>query len=201
VFLLSGAEARRCGSGAHYAIPAEWVDADNLDRASTDQLQAFIDSLDDRFQELHANAWALLTDKVWHLIHRCLTDGTLDGGFTAAHLCVLGPTDAYWIEREDGGVDWIVNLLDPAAVRDAAAFVTGLGEAEFRRRYDAIDPARCDYEPWPDDLESALGVFHELREFFGRAARAGRWVVFVAGGPAEPGAPPDPARDTGSGSS
>jgi hypothetical protein len=191
VFLLSDAEARRCGRGIHYAIPAEWVDADHLDRASADQLRAFIGFLDDHFQELHADAWVLMTDKAWHLIHRCLTDGTLDGGWTAGHLCVLGSTDAYWIEREDGEVDWIVNLLDPADVREAAAFVGGLDEAGFRRRYDAIDPEECDYEPWPDDFESALELFLHLREFFGRAARAERWIAFVAGGPAEPGAAPD----------
>jgi hypothetical protein len=191
VFLLSGAEARQCGRGVHYAIPAAWVDPVHLDQASAKQLRAFIDFLDDRFQELQADAWVLMTDKAWHLIHRCLTDGTLDGGFTAGHLCVLGSTDAYWIEREDGGVDWIVNLLDPAEVREAAAFVTGIDGAEFHRRYDAIDPVECDYEPLEDDFDYALGWFLQLREFFGRAAAAGRWVVFVAGGPAEPGAAPD----------
>jgi len=192
VFLLSGAEARRCGRGAHYAIPAEWADADHLDGATADQLRAFIDSLDDRSRELRAGGWALMTDKAWHLIHRCLTDGTLGGGWTAGHLCVLGPTDAYWVEREGGGVDWIVNLLGPDDVREAAAFARGIDGAEFRRRYDAIDPEGCDYEPWPDDFESALGSFLQLQRFFGRAARAGRWVVFVAGGPAEPGPAPDP---------
>lgn len=183
MFLLSGAEARRCGRGVHYAIPAGWVDADRLDRASTDQLRAFIDSLDARFTELLAGGWALLTEKVWHLIHRCLTDGSLDGGFSAAHLCVLGATDAYWVERGDDGVEWIVNLLAPADVREAARYAGGVDEAEFRRRYAAIDSAACDYEPWPDDLESASEVFLLLREFLGRAADAGRWVVFVAGGP------------------
>ncbi len=185
MFLLSGDEARRCGRGAHYAIPAAWVNPVQLDGASPGQLRAFIDFLDDRFRELQADAWVLMTDKAWHLIHRCLTDGTLDGGFTAGHLCVLGSTDAWWIEREDGVVDWIVNLLDPDEVREAAGFVTGIDGTELRRRYDPINAAECDYEPWEDDFESALDFFLQLREFFGRAAEAGRWLVFVAGGPAE----------------
>jgi hypothetical protein len=148
VFLLSGAEARRCGPGAYYAIPAAWIDPVHLDGASPGELRAFIDLLDDRFRELQADAWALMTDQAWHLIHRCLTDGTLDGGWTAGHMCVLGPTDAYWIGREDGVVDWIVNLLDPDEVREVAAFVVGMDGAELRRRYGAINPAECDYEPW-----------------------------------------------------
>jgi hypothetical protein len=39
---------------------------------------------------------------------------------------------------------------------------------------------------WEDDFEAALDVFPQLKEFFRRAAEAGRCVVFVAGGPAEP---------------
>jgi predicted RNase H-like HicB family nuclease len=186
VFLLSGEESRRCGRGVHYAIPAEWVDPDHLDRASADQLRAFIDSLDERFRELHAGGWIVMTDQTWPLIHRCLTDGALDGGFTAGHLCVLGSTDAYWVEREDGGVEWIVNLLDPADVREAATFAEGVSEAGFRSRYEAIDPQSCDHEPQPGEFELAESGFRQLREFFRRAARDGRWVAFVAGGPAEP---------------
>jgi hypothetical protein len=33
VFLLSSAEARRCGRGVHYAIPAAWIDPVQLDVA------------------------------------------------------------------------------------------------------------------------------------------------------------------------
>ncbi len=185
MFLLSGSEARRCGRGVHYAIPAAWVDPDLLDRVSPEQLRAFIDSLDNHSQKLHAQGCVLMTDKAWHLIHRCLTDGSLDGGVTPGHLCVLGSTDACWIDRDSGTVDWIVNLLTPNNVREAAAFVVGIDGAEMRRRYDAIDPVECDYEPREDDFDYALGWFLQLREFFGRAAQAGRWMVFVAGGPAE----------------
>jgi hypothetical protein len=186
MFLLRGAEARQCGRGIHYAISPAWIDPVHLDGASTKELRAFIDFLDDRFPELEAGAWVLVTDKAWHLIHRCLGDGTLDGGWTPGHLCVLGPTDAYWIERDDGTVDWIVNLLDPDKVREAAEFVTAIDAAELWRRYDAIDPAECDYEPWEYDFESSLDCFLQLKEFFRRASGAGRWVVFVAGGPAGP---------------
>jgi hypothetical protein len=185
MFLLGSAEARACGRGVHYAIPAEWVEPIHPDRGHTpEQVGAFIDLLDGHFEGLRAAGWVQETDKAWHLIHRCLTGGSLDGGFTPGHLCVLGSTDYYWVERADGTAEWIVNLLDPSEVREAAGFVAGIDEAELRRRYDAIDPGACDYDPAEDDFEYAAGWFAPLRAFLIRAAEGGRWVAFVAGGPA-----------------
>jgi hypothetical protein len=183
VFLLSDAEAQVAGRGVHYAIPADWVDPIHPDRGPTpERVRAFIDYLDDHFEELQLAGWVQETDKAWHLIHRCLTDGSLDGGFTAGHLCVLGSTDFYWIETNDQ-VEWIVNVLDPSEVCEAARFITAIDETELGRRYDAINSCDCDYEPCAEDYEYARRWFAPLRSFFERAAAAGRWIAFVAGGP------------------
>jgi hypothetical protein len=142
---------------------------------------AFLDYLDDQFHALLADGWVQETDKSWDAIHRCLTDGTLEEGDTPGHLCVLGATDYFWVVLDSGQVDWIVNLLDPREVRQAADAIRGIERAELRRRYDGIDAASYQFEKSEDDFEYTWSWFPHLQAFFQRAAEAGRWVVFVAG--------------------
>jgi hypothetical protein len=139
---------------------------------------AFIDYLDAQFRSLLAEGWVQETDKAWDPIHRCLTDGTLEEGDTPGHLCVLGATDYFWVVRDDGQVDWIVNLLDPGEVRQAAEAIRGIDRAELRHRYDAIDAA--EYAGLVEDFEYTWSWFPQLQAFFQRAADSGRWVVFLA---------------------
>ena len=50
----------------------------------------------------------------------------------------------------------------PPKVCEATTFITGIDEAVLAVPYGAINPAECDYEPWEDDLESALAFFLQL---------------------------------------
>ena len=147
---------------------------------SNADVRGFIDYLDDYFTPLQAEGWVQETDKSWGAIHRCLTDGKLEEGDTPGHLCVLGATDYFWVVLDDGQVDWIVNVLDPGEVRQAAEAIRGIDRAELRRRYDAIDPAEYDGLV-EDDFEYTWSWFPQLQAFFQRAAGAERWVVFLAG--------------------
>jgi hypothetical protein len=169
------------GRGVHYAITPEMADRIDPGRPhSNADVLAFIDYLDAHFTRLLAEGRVQETDKAWEAIHRCLTDGKLEEGGTPGHLCVLGATDYFWVVRDDGQVDWIVNLLDPGEVRQAAEAIRGIHRAELRRRYDAIDPA--DYDGLvEDDFEYTWSWFPQLQAFFQRAAGSGRWVVFLAG--------------------
>jgi hypothetical protein len=168
--------------GVHFAIPAETAARLSRDRSHTNaDVIAFLEDLDRQFNALLAEGCLEMTDKAWDGIHRSLTDGKLELGSTPAHLCILGATERFWVRREDGQLDWIVNLLEPSEVRRVADAIRGIDRAEMRRGYDRIDPESfywfCMSE---DDFEYTWSSFMHLQAFFQRAADAGRWVVFRA---------------------
>jgi hypothetical protein len=170
------------GRGVHYAIPADVAARLDPERPHTSaDVVAFLDYLDDQFHTLRAEGWVQETDKAWDAIHRCLTDGTLEEGDTPGHLCVLGTTDYFWVVLDDGQVDWIVNLLDPNEVREAAAAIRGIDRSELRQRYEGMDAASYQFEKSEEDFEYVWSWFRHLQAFFQRAEDAGRWVVFAAG--------------------
>jgi hypothetical protein len=138
-----------------------------------------IEYLESQYYTLRAEGWVRPTSKAWDGIHRSLTDGKLETGSTPAHLCILGADEQFWIRREDGQLEYIVNLLEPADVRRVADAIRGIDRAELRRGYDRIDPEsfyRLNMSE--DDFEYTWDNFRELRAFFERAADAGRWVIF-----------------------
>ena len=166
--------------GVHFAITAEVAAQLAQDGIpSGDTVLAFLESLDHQFNTLLTERWVEMTDKAWDGIHRCLTDGKLEMGSTPRHLCILGATDRLWVRREDGELEYIVNLLEPGEVRRVADSIQGIDRAEMRQGYEGIDPdsfyALCRSD---EDFEATWDSFRSLREFFERAAAAGRWVVF-----------------------
>jgi hypothetical protein len=103
----------------------------------------------------------------------------LELGNTPRHSCILGATERFWVRREDGQLEYIVNVLDPGDVRRVADAIRGIDRAELQRGYNGIDPASFYARHMSaDDFEYTWDNFHALREFFERAAGAGRWVVF-----------------------
>src|SRR5262245_61234148 len=76
------------------------------------------------------------SDKAWDAMHRALSDGELtwDGGEYPINDVVLGGKLLYT------GDDFILVLNTPEQARDVAAVLPDITEAEFRRRYFAIDP-------------------------------------------------------------
>jgi hypothetical protein len=166
--------------GVHFAITAEVAARLNRDRPpAPGDVVAFLESLDRQFDTLLAQGWVEMTDKAWDGIHRSLTDGKLERGSTPRHLCILGATDRLWVRREDGQLEYIVNLLEPSDVRRVADAIRGIDRAELLRGYEGIDPdsfyALCMSE---EDFEATWDSFRGLRAFFERVAEAGRWVVF-----------------------
>jgi hypothetical protein len=115
-------------------------------------------------------------DKAWDAMHRTLSDGglTWDGGDYPLNHVVLGG------ERLYSESDFIMVLKTPDLVRDVAAALPGLTEAEFRRRYFAIDSDSYGLAPSEEDFAYTWDYFQGVREFWMRAASEGRHVLFTA---------------------
>jgi hypothetical protein len=157
--------------GYHFALTGEQerrllAAADAGDRVAVGVLLEEIE--EDDGDELRVD-----TDMAWDAIHRCLSDGTLDpdGGTPPLSLAVLGGRHMH--------DDYYVVHVTAAQARDVAAALRGIDKKELRRRYDAIAP---DYGHGLDDEDFAYTWtnFVDMRDFFGRAATAGRPVIFTA---------------------
>ena len=125
--------------GIHFAITADAVE--RLTRnwpPPHDEATDRLSDMDGQFDVLRAEGWLEMTDHAWDAIHRCLTNGKLELGNTPRHLCVLGATERLWIRREDGQLEYIVNLLEPGDVRRVAEAIRAVDQAEMRRGYDCL---------------------------------------------------------------
>ncbi|WP_229074949.1 YfbM family protein [Actinoplanes sp. DH11] len=114
------------------------------------------------------------TDRAWDAIHRCLAEGTLDpdsGEYPLSH-AVLGGRhlhDEYYVVH-----------LAASQVRDVSEALQAVDPAWFRRRFDAIDDPDYDGARDAADFDYTWTNFVDVREFYARAAAAGRPVIFTA---------------------
>ena len=154
--------------GVHFALTLD--EADRIKAASGDEdLMAAVEEIEERWDR----EWLMETDKAWDAIHRCLTGGNLDHGTTSLHKCILGEASLH------GGDDYIVNLLDPAEVKEVAVAIRGIDESSMRRSYFAIDPNDYLFPPDEEDFGYTWANFQDLRTFFEKAALHGRAVIFT----------------------
>jgi hypothetical protein len=154
--------------GVHFALTTD--EMVRLESAQDDdELMAVIEEIEDRWDR----EWLVETDKAWDAIHRCLTDGTLSYGSSPLHRCILGEDN-----RHDGD-DYIVNLLGPGDVKEVAVAIRGIDEASLRRNYFALDPEDYGSPPTEEDFRYTWENFRDLREFYEKAARHDRPVVFT----------------------
>lgn len=72
--------------------------------------------------------------------------------------------------------DYIMSLKTPEQVRDIAAALSGITEADFRRRYDAIDPKSYGLPLTDEDFRYTWDWFQGVSDLYTRAAEAGRFV-------------------------
>ena len=120
--------------------------------------------------------WLQENDKAWDAIHRCLTDGALeyDNGEYPLNRCILGGQRLYYRR------DQIAVFVPGEEVVDVAAGLAAIDEAELRRRYQTLDPAHYRGKE-ESDFAYTWEWFDRLKAFWGRAAAAGRAVLFSAG--------------------
>jgi hypothetical protein len=76
--------------------------------------------------------------------------------------------------------DYIMSLKTPEQVRDIATALTGISEADFRRRYDAINAKSYGFPLSDEDFRYTWDWFQGVRDLYSRAAKEGRFVLFTA---------------------
>ncbi|GIE77043.1 hypothetical protein Aph02nite_29930 [Actinoplanes philippinensis] len=156
--------------GVHFAITAEQekllLDADGDDDAVSE-------ILGDLEEEWPDDDLKVDTDKAWDAIHRCLTDGTLDpdAGDPPLSLAVAGGRHLH--------DEMYVVHVTAAEVREVAAALLDIDEAWLRERFGDFGD---DYDGAADeqDFQYTWSNLADLRDFYQRAAAAGRAVIFTA---------------------
>jgi hypothetical protein len=116
------------------------------------------------------------SDKAWDAMHRVLTNGKLtwDGGeYPRNHVVLAG-------ERLCTDSDYIMSLKTPQQVRDIAGALPAITEAEFRRRYFAIDADGYGFPMSEEDFGYTWELFQGVRDLYARAAQQRRFVLFTA---------------------
>lgn len=129
------------------------------------------DDIEQRWEQ----EWLYESDKAWDAIHRCLANVSLDQHVETAPLkmAVMGGKQLH------SGDDYIISLLTPDQVRNVAGQISNIDVNWLRQRYDAIDPEQYDASKSEDDWEYTWAHFVGLPEFFSRAAKAERYVIFT----------------------
>jgi hypothetical protein len=156
--------------GVHFAL-SEDVARRLLAAQDNVAVLAAIDEIEEGWEE----AWLVQSDRAWDAMHRCLSNGTLfyDEGEYPLNRTVLGGKHLYHSD------DYVVSYVAPTEVKDVAAALAPLTNADFRKRYDAIDPDDYDGPHGREDFEFTWEAFVGVRELFRKAAQAERSVVFT----------------------
>ncbi|MFB4304706.1 DUF1877 family protein [Actinomadura sp. GTD37] len=105
---------------------------------------------------------------------RSIADGSLDpdgGEYPLSH-AVLGGRHLH--------EEYYVVHVIAAEVRDVAEALHRIDKTWLRQRFDAIDDADYAGPHDDEDFEYTWENFMDIRPFYGRAAKAGRAVIFTA---------------------
>jgi hypothetical protein len=161
--------------GVHFALTEQ--EAAHLRSLPDDQSR--LDHLQEVIEETYFGEHPELKaecDKSWDAMHRTLADGQLswDGGEYPLNHVVLGGEPLYTKS------DYIISLKTPQQVRDIAAALPAVTEAEFRRRYFAVDAESYGFPLSEEDFAYTWDWFQGVRELYLRAAKEGRFVLFTA---------------------
>jgi hypothetical protein len=158
--------------GVHFAL----TDSDREKVLATSDPEDLVELISERLEPkyLANDRWSFQLDKAWDALHRSLTDGQLlyeTGPFPLAYAVLGGkPLDA--------GDDYTACLVAPAYVGETATALAEITRDWLRTRYFALSPKK--YGPLSEeDFDYTWTSFLGLPEFFARAARAKRAVLFT----------------------
>jgi hypothetical protein len=161
--------------GVHFAVTED--EALHL-RSLTDEL-ARLDHLQEAIETryfVEQPDFKAESDRSWDAMHRALADGQLTwegGAYPLRHVVLAG--ESLYSES-----DYIISLKTPQQVHDIAAALPPITEAEFRRRYFAIDADSYGFPLSEEDFGCTWEWFQGVRELYQRAAAEGRFVLFTA---------------------
>ena len=161
--------------GVHFALTekeAGYLPSLTDEQARLEHLQEVIEAT---YFEQHPDLKAE-SDKPWDAMHRALADGQMswDGGDYPLNHTVLAGELLYTAS------DYIISLKTPQQVRDIAAALPAITEAEFRRRYFALDAKSYGFPLSEQDFRYTWDWFQGVRNLYTRAAKEGRFVLFTA---------------------
>lgn len=158
--------------GVHFAL-SDSVAAELLDaRGDDDKLGAVVEDI----EETGRSEFSCDTDKAWDPI-LCALSST---GYERvpenwpAYGVILGDEDL----NADTD-DQLVTYLAPDRVAEVSSYLAEITESEFGARYDAMPLDDRNPEYGPDERRYAWGWLQEVADFFQRAARERRHVVFT----------------------
>ena len=141
--------------------------------SSEEAVENFIDS---RFAETsnEDDDEGLYLDKIWHLVHYLVTGDAEGGEYPLGH-AILG---GYMLQEsvED------TSFLPPDIVKDVAAGLSTLSEADMRKLFDPdVTPKPEIYKyPFPiheEDFDEALSFFRRVKEYYQDAAKNGNAMI------------------------
>jgi hypothetical protein len=161
--------------GVHFALTDGDVAALRAITDEQERLSLLQEDIEERYLA-KPGTYAAESDKSWDAMHRALADGQLtwDGGTYPLNHAVLAGELLYTES------DYIMTLKSPEQVRDIAKALGSITEAQFRARYDAIDPKSYGFELTDEDFEYTWRWLQNVRELYQRAAAEGRYVLFTA---------------------
>jgi hypothetical protein len=159
--------------GVHFALTA--ADTKKVVAATDpdDLVELITETLEEKY--LDSDKWSFQLDKAWDALHRSLTDGRLlyaSGPFPLAY-AVLGGRSL------DAGDDYTACLVEPPHVAQTAVALAGVTREWLYARYFALDPKAYGSPLTDEDFEYTWSSFQGLPEFFARAAKAKRAVLFT----------------------
>ncbi len=129
----------------------------------------FLSSVEERWDE----AWLCETDSSWDAIHRALGDGTLSHSLVPVGKgAILGGEQLY------EGDAHLVSYKDSKLVRQVAAVTQSITNEDMGALYDGIDQDAYGFPKDADDRAYTVDWFAAIRDFYAKAAEAGRAVVF-----------------------
>jgi hypothetical protein len=159
------------GRGVHFALTgaqAKMFLATKSDR----NLLSLVSDIEEAWDE----QFTCETDSAWDAIHRCLTDGSLlykSGEYPLNH-CICGGRQLF------RGPGYTVSFVSAPKVKDVALALDKISKRCMRGRYDRLNPDEYDeVDICDDDFDYTWDNFLDLRQFYKRAAKAGRAVIFT----------------------
>ena len=155
--------------GVHFALDETQVEQ-VLAAAEESDLQAALDDVEEAWDE----EWLCEVDKAWDAIHRCLSDGSLEVPAQRTPLvkAVLGGREL------SDNADVVAALLTPEEVREVSEALEPLTETWLRERLSHLAAHGYEGPGDADDFRYTWDNLCELRDFYRRAAAAGRATLF-----------------------
>ena len=161
--------------GVHFALTESEVSHLRSFTRDSDRLEHLQETIEETYMEQFSEFTAQ-TDKAWDAMHRTLSDGELTweaGEYPLNHVVLAG--ELLYAES-----DYIMSLKSPQQVREIAAALPGITEAEFRKRYFAINAKSYGFPLSEEDFAYTWESFQSVRALYESAAKAARCVLFTA---------------------